>query len=160
VGQASLHVAWPFLALLETTMRGRIFGLLAGMALLPGLVGCHRAPPGPPLAEAYPVHGKITFPNKTPLKGGMITFRPKDPNSGVNGWIYEVSGLVDANGNYELGLLLDNPGAAPGEYRVMIEPRELEIPNSNSGKIPAKFSNGSIETVVKASDNIIDFVLQ
>jgi hypothetical protein len=92
----------------------------------------------------------------------MVTFTPKDFNSGVGGWIYEVCGLVDTNGDYALGLNNDGSGAAIGEYTVTISARDPEIPNSNSSKIPAKYSGYSspLGATVKEGDNKLDFVLE
>jgi hypothetical protein len=50
----------------------RFIRLLAGPVITATLCGCSSVAPGHPLAEAYPAHGRITFPDRSPLKGGMI----------------------------------------------------------------------------------------
>ena len=143
-------------------MRRWTIFVFAGLALGSILTGCNKANQRAPYAEPHPVHGSVTFSNKTPLKGGMITFTPKDSKSGVGGQIYEVAGLVDAKGNYELTMPMYGDGAAIGVYQVKIEPREGEIPGSNSNKIPKQYTGyeSPLEATVVEGDNKIDFVLR
>ena len=114
-------------------MRSRFIRLLTGLAFA-ALCGCSSEAPGPPLAEPQPVHGRITFADKTPLKGGMIYFTPTEITA--NGLIrYEAAGLVDLKGNYELGFNGDRSGVPSGDYKVTIMPRDYqELPHSNSNR--------------------------
>ena len=128
------------------------------------LTGCSRTPPGTPMADQAPVHGKITFPDKTALKGGMIFFTPTNAHAEDGSLRYECADLVDANGNYTLGFNGDKAGAPPGEYKVLIQPREMnELPNSNSQKIPKKYreqGTSPLVVVVKDGENTFDFELK
>ena len=128
------------------------------------LTGCSRTPPGAPMADPTPVHGKITFPDKTPLKGGVIFFTPTNPQFGDGSLRYECADLVDAHGNYTLGFNGDQAGAPPGEYKVWIQPREInELKNSNSGKIPKKYrelGTSPLLVDVKDGENTFDFELK
>ena len=143
-------------------MRSRFIRLLTGLAFA-ALCGCSSEAPGPPLAEPHPVHGRITFADKTPLKGGMIYFTPTEITA--NGLIrYEAAGLVDLKGNYELGFNGDRSGVPAGDYKVTIMPRDYqELPHSNSNRIPAGYRQQSttpLATVtVKEGDNVLDFEL-
>jgi hypothetical protein len=137
---------------------------MAGIAL--GiLAGCdsHRPPAGPSLAKAYPVHGKVSFAGGTPLKGGIITFVPNVIEVGRE-LRFEGSGLVDASGNYKVGLAGIDGGIAAGDYKVVVEPRDYrELKNSNSSKIPNKYRN-KVETpltaTVKEEENVFNFELK
>jgi hypothetical protein len=133
------------------------------LGLCMSLAGCgHHAPPGPKLAEVHPVRGHIAFPNKTPLKGGMIYFTPVEEV--IKGKVrYEAASLIDDGGNYILGFNGNNAGTAAGEYKVTIMPRGYnELPKSNSNLIPKKYheqSSTPLVATVKDGDNTFDFVL-
>jgi hypothetical protein len=130
-----------------------------------GLCGCGKGvPAGPTLSPPHPVHGKISFPDKTSLRGGIIYFTPLDIN-GSGGLRYEAAGLVDAGGNYKLGFNGDNKGVPAGEYKVTIMPRDYqELSNSNSSRIPKGYQQQNTTRLnnitVKEGDNELNFVLE
>jgi hypothetical protein len=138
---------------------------VAAMTLTAALAGCGGSPPpGPPLAEPQPTHGKVTFPDKTELRGGIVYFTPLELDGGMSGWRYETASVVDAHGNYTLGYNNDKSGTAAGEYKVTIQPLDYnELKNSNSKRIPEKYrsqrSTPLTKTVVNG-DNTFDFVLE
>jgi hypothetical protein len=140
---------------------GGRFALLS-VAILLG--GCSRTPPGAPMADQVPVKGTITFPDKTPLKGGMIFFTPTDAQTGDGTLRFECADLVDANGHYTLGFNGDKAGAPPGEYKVYIQPRGYnELKNSNANRIPQKYrEEGTTPLLVEVKDgeNTLDFELK
>lgn len=138
---------------------------LTGLAVTATLTGCgENAPPaGPPLAAVYPVHGRIAFPDQTPLRGGVVYFTPTEIN--VDGRVrYEAAGLVDANGKYKLGFNGDHSGAPAGDCKVTIQPRGYqEPPNSNSKRIPARYREHAktpLTITVKEGDNTFNFELK
>lgn len=139
--------------------------VLAGLALSAALTGCgeHVAPPGPPLATAYPVHGKITLSNQSPLRGGVIYFTPTE-TEGDGRIRCEAASLVDANGRYTLGFNGDRSGAPAGECKVTVQPRDYqELPNSNSRQIPSRFRDPAktpLRVTVKEGDNTFNFELK
>jgi hypothetical protein len=144
-------------------MSGRL--MVIGLALTLGvLCGCGKGvPAGPTLSPAHLVHGKITFPDKTPLKGGVIYFTPLDIH-GSGGLRYEAAALIDAGGNYKLGFNGDNTGAPTGEYKVTIMPRDYqELPGSNSSRIPKSYHQQATtplqNVTVKEGDNELNFTL-
>jgi len=132
--------------------------------ILATTAGCEKGPPpGPDLVKPYTVHGTITFPGKTPLKGGVVYFTPKELKDGSK-LRYEGAGLVDASGNYQIGLNGDGRGLGAGEYTVTMIPREVqELPNSNSARIPKQYQEKSttpLTVTVKEEDNTFDFELK
>jgi hypothetical protein len=137
--------------------------LCCSVVLLLGL-GCesNSPPAGPNMAKPFPVSGRITFPDGTPLVGGVITFTPVKVEAGRK-VRYEGSSLVDANGKYKIGFNLDGAGVPEGEYKVTIAPRGYqELPKSNVNKIPAPYQDSKttpIQVMVKDQDNTFDFVL-
>src|SRR5262249_19131830 len=145
-------------------MPRRSLFLLAALALGAALVGCgHNPPAGPPVATPYPLQGQITLAENVPLRGGVITFTPKELKTGSK-IRYEAAGLVDAPGNYKIGRNGDGSGAPAGDYTVTIQPREYqELPNSNSNRIPAKFREPSttpLIVTVKEEPNTFNFELK
>jgi hypothetical protein len=145
-------------------MRPRLMAVVAGLALSATLIGCGKGPPpGPPLATPQPVRGKITFPDKTALKGGVIYFTPVEVNVGSR-LRYEAASLVDATGSYQVGFNGDKTGVPAGEYKVTIMPRDYqELPGSNSSKIPKQYhqqKSTPLTVTVVDGDNVMDFELK
>jgi hypothetical protein len=133
------------------------------LALLTAL-GCtgHRPPPGPPMAEQYPVHGKITIKGQ-PLIGGVVYFSPAEVETGSGTVRYEVASLVDAQGRYVLGFNGNKKGAPAGTYKVYVTPRDTqELKNSNSRTIPHRCreaKNTPLTAEVKEQENVLNFEL-
>jgi hypothetical protein len=139
--------------------------LLAGLVLL-AAAGCTKGPPpGANYADDYPVHGKVVFPGGTPLRGGVIYFSPVEIKAGRK-VRWEGSGLVDGNGEYKINYGGGGPGKGipAGEYKVRLEPREInELPNSNSNRIPQQYQDKSatpLTVTVQEGDNTFDFELR
>lgn len=137
--------------------------LLTGLALA-GIAGCEKGPPpGPPLATPYSVHGQITFPNGSPLRGGVIYFTPAEIKAGSK-VRYEGASPVDAQGRYKIGFGGDEAGVPTGDYKVTIMPRDYqELRNSNSAQIPKRFrekSDTPLTVTVEEKDNTFIFVLK
>jgi hypothetical protein len=136
-----------------------------GLLLLPVVAGCgeNGPPAGPPLAQSQPVHGKVTFKDGTPLRGGVVTFTPEHTKTGSQ-VRFECAGLVDAQGNYKLGLNGDGTGAAAGKYKVTVAPRETqELPGSNVSRIAKRYQEGKdtpLTATVKEGDNVINLTLE
>ena len=95
--------------------RGRIVVTsLASWAVLSllGLAGCGG--PGPYTGSLYPVNGQVLLADGTPLNGGTVRFIP------TRGGL-PASGTIAADGTFSLKSK-SRDGAAPGEYKVRIEP--------------------------------------
>jgi hypothetical protein len=146
-------------------MRPLFHWQLAGFALIVVSGGCssNAAPPGPALAPAHSIHGRVIFPDQSPLRGGVVYFTPTETD--VDGLIrYETAGLVDANGRYKIGFNGDHSGAPAGECVVTVQPRDYqELPQSNSKRIPARYRDPSktpLKVTVKEADNVFNFELR
>lgn len=71
---------------------------------------------GPYSGSLYPVRGRVLLSDGTPLQGGSIQFIPK-----VGG--LPASGTIDDEGGFTLKSHKGREeGAAPGEYKVRIDP--------------------------------------
>jgi len=68
--------------------------------------------------KTYPVEGKVTFPDGTPLKGGLVTFSPKDPNAPRVG----SRGEVGEDGSFRMSTHRPGDGVPEGAYRVAVSP--------------------------------------
>jgi hypothetical protein len=129
------------------------------------LSGCHgSAPPGPDLARTYSVRGKVLLVGLGPLRGGVIYFSPMEVENEEGKIRYEAAGLIDAHGLYHLGFNGDQSGAAAGEYKVRIEPRDYqELPGSNSKRIPQPYRDRRhtpLLVTVKEGANVFNFELK
>ncbi|MBX6311954.1 MAG: hypothetical protein IRY99_03390 [Isosphaeraceae bacterium] len=105
---------------------GRGIGL--GLALLSLLAwsGCGGA--GPYSGALYPVKGQVLLADGKPLTGGSVQFIPK--NGGL-----PCSGKIEPDGTFSLVTQPARDGAAPGEYKVRIEPSsELLSRKGGAGK--------------------------
>ena len=136
-----------------------------GLAVGAAAGGCGPSTPsGPSLGTPSPTHGKVSFPDGTALKGGMVTFTPTDPAGSGGRMRYEGTGLVDDKGHYTAGLNGDNKGLVPGGYKVTVNPRGVGEPRgSNSRRIPAAWHDKATapKTVtITDSDNTVDIVLK
>src|SRR5262249_57607506 len=78
-------------------------------ALIVAVCGCAR--------KTYPVTGKVTFKDGTPLRGGMVVFSPIDPaaHSGARGYIQQ-------DGTFELSTERPGDGTLGGRYRGLLKP--------------------------------------
>jgi hypothetical protein len=128
-------------------------------------LGCGdgKPPPGPPMAKPSPVRGRVVFANKSPLRGGVIYFTPVDVKAG--GQVrYQGASLVDAKGQFTIGFNGDGKGVPPGDYKVTVEPRELnELRNSNSKLIPQVYREAAttpMMVTVKDQENVVDVELR
>ncbi len=80
-------------------------------AILLALAGCGDKVQG--RAGLVPVTGKVTLDGK-PLTTGTVSFI----GSGGNNEAF--TGQIDGSGNYKLGASPTDPGALPGEYKVIV----------------------------------------
>jgi hypothetical protein len=128
-------------------------------------VGCgeNSPPAGPNLATPSPVKGKITFPGGSPLIGGMIVFKPVERMVGSQ-MRFDGGSVVNEKGEYIIGYNGDGKGVPPGDYKVVITPRETaELRNSNSSRIPKPYLDESttpVKLTVKAEENTFDIELK
>jgi hypothetical protein len=135
---------------------------VACMALL--FTGCEKGPPpGPPLAKPALVSGHIKLRDGSLLKGGVVTFVPVEIEAGSE-LRYQGAGLVDAQGAYKIGFNNNNEGVPPGEYKVVVEPRDYqELRGSNSSQIPKSYRAASttpLTLTVEDKDNVFEIVLK
>jgi hypothetical protein len=66
----------------------------------------------------YPVRGKVTFPDGTPMTEGTVVFESVDGDKPVT-----ARGPIQSDGSYELGTHKPGDGAPPGKYRVLVAPK-------------------------------------
>jgi hypothetical protein len=87
-------------------------GRAAALFLL-GLIGCGGT--GPYSGRLYPVKGQVLLADGKPLTSGTVQFIPKEEG-------LPASGKIEADGTFSLKSLKSREGAAPGVYKVRIEP--------------------------------------
>ena len=125
--------------------------LLLGIVLLAGCGSGHPA--------TYPVQGKVTFPDGSPLKDGTVEFRSKTPelkNLNAQGTI--------TDGSFTVGTFVPNDGAVEGEHEVVVIPNLVIETRPNVARPPdpidAKYrdygTSGLKATVKAQKDNKVD----
>ncbi len=96
--------------------RGRVVPAFAAFVtalfLLADLAGCGG--PGPYRGALYPVKGQVLLADGQPLPGGSVHFIPREGG-------LPASGKIEADGTFSLKSK-SREGAAPGGYKVRIEP--------------------------------------
>src|SRR5207247_8275621 len=85
-----------------------------------GVTGCGRG--------LYPVHGKVTFPDGTPLPGGVVVCETKAVDK-----TFMARGEVQKDGTFRLGTEKPGDGARPGKYRVLVNPPVTYVPDEARG---------------------------
>jgi hypothetical protein len=94
---------------MSSRIRKAIVVVLA-VALPSGMVGCG--------ASMYPVRGKVTYPDGTPLAEGMVVFESQGQEK-----LITARGDIQADGRYELSTRKPGDGILAGKYRVLVAPR-------------------------------------
>jgi hypothetical protein len=108
----------------------------------------------------YPVTGRVTYEDGTPLTEGNVVGYLSGAETGVT-----VQGSVKGDGTFTWGTDRPGEGVKPGRYRVAVIPRGLGDAEIASGKLPAvdaKFSNpdkSGIEIEVKDGRNELNITV-
>jgi hypothetical protein len=92
------------------------------------LSGCGRE--GPYAGALYPVKGQVLLADGQPLSGGSVQFIP------ARGGL-PATGVIDSDGSFTLKSK-SREGAAPGDYKVRIEPPAALLAKSKKGKAGPK----------------------
>jgi hypothetical protein len=95
--------------------------------VLAALAGCGD-PDAPKRVTVYEVKGQVLTAQGKPLSSGRIYFVP------VKGSTTPAQGTIAADGTFTLNSGQSGAGAAPGEYKVRIEPLEETLPVAGRGK--------------------------
>jgi hypothetical protein len=126
------------------------------LLLLAALVsGCTDANGFAP-TSTYEVKGRVVLRNGAPVTGGRIVFVPQEQPG-----LYATS-PIGPDGSFELSTLKPGDGAAPGKYKVRVEP-DLAAVAGRSGlrkiRYPARYSDedsSGLFVTVKAESNQLD----
>lgn len=89
--------------------------LLRSLALIL-LVGC-----GSGGVRTYPVGGTVTFPDGTPLAGGLVQFRSVTGEHRVG-----ARGAIQEDGSYQLGTFESGDGVVEGDHEALVTPPPFE----------------------------------
>jgi hypothetical protein len=115
--------------------------------LVSAIPGCQGSSSSAP---TYEVKGKVLLSNGKPLNSGLVKFVSAD------GTLPEVSGEIRPDGGFALTTKTPGDGAAPGKYKVRIEPIGRKDPRKSRLNFPAKYvdeDSSGIEVVVRAETN-------
>lgn len=80
----------------------------------------------------YPVIGKVTYQDGSPLEEGMVA-----GEATIDGRLAGVQGSVQKDGSFQWGTEKAGDGAFPGKYRLVVLPRALSDFEMSKGIKPA-----------------------
>lgn len=121
----------PMMSYLGTNPRRHSVVLVAVLGILVGFGGCGS---GAYRGPVYPVKGKVLLASGKPLTSGAVQFIPES-----GGML--ASGKIGPDGTFSLVSLDKREGAAPGPYKVRIEPSlEMTAPRGKSARTPLPFA--------------------
>ena len=135
-----------------------VFAPLA-LLLLP-LSGC-----GPDRPATYPVKGKVTFPDGSPVTAGMVVFELiiDDLTKAHN-----ARGKILEDGSYFLTTFdEEGDGAVPGRHRVIVQEPYPEADVDEGELVPPRtidpkyrtYEGSGLEFEVKEEENVIDITV-
>jgi hypothetical protein len=108
----------------------------------------------------YPVTGRVTYEDGSPLTEGSVVGESTDGGSPVM-----ARGTVGRDGRFEWGTERPGDGARPGKYRVIVIPRALGDAELAKGETPAvdgkytKYESSGITIEVKAERNELNITV-
>lgn len=131
--------------------------IVMGFFLLPalGLTGCGKS-------GFAPVKGQLVQPDGNPvteLDGFNIVFDGKTPD----GKAYSATGLIDAQGRFEMFTEKPGDGAPLGVCRVLIEPKMIDSEREAPYPIHSKyrtFDTSGLTVEVKPDGNTITLTIE
>jgi hypothetical protein len=119
------------------------------LLLLLMVAGCGKA--------QYPVRGKVTFEDGTPVTKGMVVFES------MEGEKMSARGEVQTDGSYQLSTHKPGDGVPAGKYRVLVAPKlNIDSPQPERDRLfdprYEKFESSGLEFEVKSGSN--EFAIQ
>jgi hypothetical protein len=107
----------------------------------------------------YPVTGRVTFDDGSPLDDGAVICEQVDGEQPVT-----ARGKINPDGTYRLGTNKPGDGARPGKYRVLVVPRslterEMETRPPIIDPRFEKFETSGLELEVKAGTNELNILV-
>ena len=118
--------------------------------LVAAMAGCQGASSSAP---TYEVKGKVLLSSGKPLGSGVVKF------VSVDGTLPEVSGEIQPDGGFALTTKTPGDGAAPGKYKVRIEPIGRRDRRKSRPSFPAKYvdeDSSGLVVIVRAEANQLD----
>ena len=108
----------------------------------------------------YPVSGRVTYEDGTPVREGTVI-----GETTVDGKAVGVQGNIESDGSFTWGSDRPGDGAPPGTYKVLVVPRALGDSELAEGKRPAvagkytKFETSGLTVEVKPEKNVFNITV-
>ncbi|MBA4065618.1 MAG: hypothetical protein C0501_18265 [Isosphaera sp.] len=134
------------------TRRARRTAALLTLAALAGAAGCGSG--------RYPVTGRVTYDDGSPLPEGSVVGECRDGPDPVM-----ARGNVGPDGRFEWGTERAGDGAKPGKYKVIVVPRTLSNAELAQGMVSAvdgkftRYDSSGIEFEVKDARNELNITV-
>ena len=127
------------------------------------LLGCLLASgcgDGKDQVKTYSAQGKVTFQGK-PMPGAQIVFHPIDGEAKTKQLLPR--GIVDEDGNYNLGTYVVGDGAPAGRYKITLiwpKPPSSEImrPDQSNDQLQSRYArvkDSTIEFTIEEKENTL-----
>ena len=105
----------------------------------------------------YPVRGRVTLDDGTPLSRGLVVFESLDGTQGARG-------MIQPDGRYELSSARPGDGVRPGRYRVLVSALDMSDVPDEQKSLPfdvkyTRFQTSGLEVEVKAGRNDVPIEL-
>jgi hypothetical protein len=101
----------------------------------------------------YEVRGKVLLASGKALSEGRVTFVAAD------GLLPQASGDIRPDGEFTLTTRDPGDGAAPGKYKVRIEPAETKNPRKSRPRFPVRYvdeDSSGLAVTVRAEPNQLE----
>ncbi|QEL17947.1 carboxypeptidase-like regulatory domain-containing protein [Limnoglobus roseus] len=108
----------------------------------------------------YPVTGKVTYPDGSPLPAGTVI-----GEATINGQPVSVQGNIEADGNFRLGTDKPGGGVPPGSYKFAVMPIPIPDGKAGEGMKPAvdgkytRYKSSGIALDVKSEQNVLNITV-
>ncbi len=90
--------------------------LIPSFVVLLVAAGCESQQP-----RTFPVRGKVTYQDGTPVTAGMVEFEPAPQEGAPLAERYNARGRIHDDGSYSLTTFREGDGAVAGRHRVIVQ---------------------------------------
>ena len=128
-------------------MSGRMLVWSLAVVVAAGMVGCSKG------EKTFPVKGKVSYTDGTPLKKAQVAFTNKE--KGIT-----ASGQTNEAGEFTLSTTEPGDGAPPGNYVISVSPDSYEAKQTVAKKFMKGETSGLTFTVKDGENDAGDLKVE